>query len=147
MLLKELGSIKMEQKEKVKHFNHILNKFIAWNKPHDSIKIDYYTSALPTNIVQFVKRVVKPTLLENFQEAIDVDKELCAIGVIVHDEPAKESKDKGRRSQNDMSKVKEKETSEIENLTRLVKSLTTEVSEPKQRMTETTVSSMPPRFA
>jgi len=59
MLLKELGSLKMEGKEKVKDFNprftHILNKFAADTKRHDSITIDYYTSALPTTIVQFIK--------------------------------------------------------------------------------------------
>jgi len=59
MLLKELGSLEMEGKEKVKYFNQrftcILNKFVADTKPHDSIMVDYYTSALPTMIAQFVK--------------------------------------------------------------------------------------------
>jgi len=59
MLLKELGSLKMEQKEKVKDFNQmfnrILNKFTAYTKPHDSITTNYYTSTPPTNIAQFVK--------------------------------------------------------------------------------------------
>jgi len=41
---------------------------------------------------------MKPTLSKNCQEAIDVEKDLCAIGVIVDDEPAKDSKDVGRRS-------------------------------------------------
>ena len=54
MLLKELGSLNMEGKEKVKDFNkrftHILNKFAAYTKPHDSIAVDYYTSTLPTSI-------------------------------------------------------------------------------------------------
>jgi len=54
MLLKELGTLKMEGKEKVKDFNQrftrILNKFLEDTKPHDSITVDYYTSALPTNI-------------------------------------------------------------------------------------------------
>ena len=87
MLLKELSSLKMEQKEKVKYFNQrfncILNKIIADTKPHDSITVDYYMSALSIIIVKFIQRVAKPTLLENFQEAIDVEKDLHAIGVIV----------------------------------------------------------------
>lgn len=62
MLLKELGSLKMEKKEKVKYFNQrfnrILNKFISDTKPHDSITVDYYTSTLPINITQFVKRAM-----------------------------------------------------------------------------------------
>ena len=44
MLLKELGSLKIEGKEKVKDFNqrftHILNKFVVDTKPHDSINVD-----------------------------------------------------------------------------------------------------------
>jgi len=54
MLLKELGSLKTNLKEKVKDFkrkfNHILNNFTAETKPHDSITVEYYTSALSTNI-------------------------------------------------------------------------------------------------
>ena len=102
MLPKELGSLRMEGKEKVKYVNQrfmcILNKFLANTKPHDFITIYYYMSALLTNIVQFAKRVEKPILLENFQEEIDVEKDLCAIGVIVDDELAKDSKYMGRRS-------------------------------------------------
>lgn len=67
MLLKELGSLKMEGKDKVKDFNQrfvrILNKFVADTKPHDSIAVDYYTSALPTTITQFFKRAAKRLLL------------------------------------------------------------------------------------
>ena len=44
MLLKELGNLKMEQKEKVKEFNQrfnrILNIFPEDTKPHESITID-----------------------------------------------------------------------------------------------------------
>lgn len=69
MLLKELGSFNMEPKEKVKdfkqRFNCILNNFTANTKPHDSIIVDYYMSTLPTNVVQFIKRVAKPKLSEN----------------------------------------------------------------------------------
>ena len=54
VLLKELGSLKMESKEKVKdfnkRFNHILKKFIAYTKNRDPITVDYYTSALLTSI-------------------------------------------------------------------------------------------------
>ena len=92
----------MEQKDKVKDFNQrfscILKKFTADTKPRDSIIADYCTSTLSTNIAHFVKWGMKPTLSKNCQEAIDVEKDLCAIGVIVDDEPAKDSKDVGRRS-------------------------------------------------
>lgn len=44
----------MEGNEKVKDFNqrftHMLNKFVADTKPHDSIIFYYYTSAFSTII-------------------------------------------------------------------------------------------------
>lgn len=66
-------------------------------KPHDSITINYYMSALPTNIVQFIKRASRPTLLENFEEVTVVEKTLHVIGVIKDDEPTKDSIDASRR--------------------------------------------------
>jgi len=95
MLLKGLGNLKMEEKEKVKDFNKrflcILNKFAADMKPHDSITVDYYTYTLPTSIAQFIKRAMKPMLLENYDEAIAMEKDLCMIGVIKDDKPMKDS--------------------------------------------------------
>jgi len=117
MLLKELGNLKMEQKEKVKYFNHrfnrILNNLPAKTKPYDSITIDYYASALPTNIAQFVKRTMKQNLTKNYEYAIIVGKELSAIGVITGDEPAKDSKDTCKKSQASVSKAKEKKTIDL----------------------------------
>jgi len=75
-----------------------------------------------------------------------VEKYLCAIGVIVDDEPVKDYKDTGNRSQTIWSKVNEKKAIGIDNLTHLLKSLTTKVSELKQRTTETAESNKPPRF-
>lgn len=78
--IQDLGSLKMEGKAKVKYFNQrftrILKNFAADTKPHDSITIYYYMSALPINIVQFVKWNVKPTLLENYEKDIVVEKDL-----------------------------------------------------------------------
>jgi len=97
MLPKELGSLKMEGKEKVKDFNQrftcILNKFAVDTKPHDSITVNYYTSALP----QFVKRLEKPTILESCEEAIVVDKDFHAIRFVKDDESTKDSKDTRRK--------------------------------------------------
>jgi len=75
-----------------------LNKFAAYTKAHDSITVEYYTSTLPISIAQFINRAVKPTLLENCEEAIVVEKDLQAIGVIKYDEPTKDSRDVSRKS-------------------------------------------------
>lgn len=149
MLLKELGSLKMESKDKMKHFNkrflHILNNSAANTKPHDSITVDYYKSALPTSIVQFVKRVVKPMLLENCEEALIVENDMRMIGFIKDDEPIKDSKDVSRNPLVVANIGIDKEASDIEILTPLVKALKTEVSELKQQMVETSASIQSPR--
>lgn len=84
---------------------------------------------------------MKPTLLENYEELIVVEKDLRMIGVIKDDEPAKDSKYVSRNPQAILSKGKDKEASEIEALTHLVKKLTIEVFELKQQMVETSTSS------
>jgi len=89
---------------------------------------------------------MKPTLLENFQEAIVVEKDVRVIGVIVDDESAKDLKDIGRRSHNTVGKAKEKEASEIDNLKHLIKFLKTEISELKQRTSEIVGNIRPPKF-
>lgn len=104
---------------------------------HESITVDYYMSALLTRIAQFVKRTMKPTLLENYEEAIAVEKYLHAIGVIKDDESTKDSKDVSRKYQVMANKGRDKEAIDIETLTCLVKNLTTEVFELKQWEIET----------
>ena len=54
------------------------------------------------------------------------------IGVIKDDELEKGSRDASRKPQGTTSKGKDKETSDIETLTRLVKNLTIEMSELKK---------------
>lgn len=72
-----------------------------------------------------------------------MEKDLHSIGIIIDDESMKDSKDVGRKSRAVVSKVKEKETSEIEILTRLLKSLIIEVVELKEWTSEMEVSSRP----
>lgn len=76
-----------------------------------------------------------------------MEKYLRIIGFIIDVEPTKDSKDMGRRSQIAVNKVKEKETSEIETITRLLKFLKNKVEELKRRIIETTMSSRPPILA
>lgn len=149
MLLKELGSLKMEGKEKVKDFNQrftrILNKFAVDTKPRGSITVDYYTSTLPSTIAQFIKWAAKPTLLESYEEAIAIEKDLRAIVVIKDDKSMKDSKHVSKKPQETPSKGRDKETIDIETLTRLVKNLTTEMSELKQQKIDKFVNNHLPR--
>jgi hypothetical protein len=72
-LMAELFAATMSSKERVKDFNQIfttiLNKFQPEAKPTQELQIEVYANALPTSISMFVKRVAKPTLAENFEEA------------------------------------------------------------------------------
>lgn len=84
-------------------------------------------------------------LLENYEEAIVVEKDLHAIGVINDDEPKKDSRYASRKPLAMVSKGKENETSGIETLTHVVKNLTKKVSEQKQRTIDTSEIIWPPR--
>lgn len=88
---------------------------------------------------------MKPTLLESCKEDIVVEKDLHEIGVIKDDESMKYSKDASRNPQAMARKGRDKETTNIETLTHLVKNLTTEISKLKQWKKETFTSSHPPR--
>ena len=63
--------MRMENKEKVQDFNHrfttLLNSFSATMKPADESLIEYYTTTFDASIAMFVKRVVKVTLVENYE--------------------------------------------------------------------------------
>ena len=66
MLLTELSTIKCHKKEKVRDFNQhfatILQKFPPNPALDDSITIDYYTKALPRDIVVFINAKLGPPL-------------------------------------------------------------------------------------
>lgn len=122
-----------------------MNNFTFDTKLHDSITIDFYMSALSTNIAQLIKQDAKPIILENYEEAIVIEKDLHAIGVINNDESVMDSKDASRKSQAMASKVRDKEATDIETLTCLVKNLIMEVFELKQGKTDTSASIHTPK--
>ena len=67
----------MNENEKVKDFNErfmsLLNGIPI--KPTETVQIEHYVSALPPNIAMFVKTQRKLTLVDNFAEAIQVEKD------------------------------------------------------------------------
>lgn len=89
---------------------------------------------------------MKPTLVETFEEAIIVKKDLCAIEVIIDDELIKDSKDIWKRLKASISKAKEKEVINLESLNHTINSLSNELAELKQMSSETFMSSMPPKL-
>ena len=80
-MLLDLARLNINESEKVKEFNQrfvtLLNKIP--DKPPEVIQIEYYTAALPLTIALFVKRKEVRTLEENFEEAIQIEKDLATI--------------------------------------------------------------------
>ena len=76
-LMKCLGALKKERKEKVHNFTQrffaYLKNFSTTDKPFDKVLIEYYTSALGPDLAMFTKAQVKPTLVETYEEAERVE--------------------------------------------------------------------------
>ena len=81
--MKELLSLKLEKKEKVQDFNQrfstLLNSFSVATKLDEQPLAQYYTTTLYPPIAMFVKRAVKPTLVENYKEVGRVEVDLDSI--------------------------------------------------------------------
>ena len=79
----ELSSLKMNPKEKVKDFNQrfliLKNKIPVDLMPAESLIVTYYTKALHNNIAIWVKRSKKKTLLEAFEEASQIEKDILSL--------------------------------------------------------------------
>jgi hypothetical protein len=79
----ELSSLKMNPKEKVKYFNQIFltlkNKIPTDSMPAESLIVAYYTKALHNNIAIWVKRSKKNTLLQSFEEAIQIENDILSL--------------------------------------------------------------------
>ena len=56
-----------------------MSNFTATNKPAEELLVEYYTTALSPQLEMFVKRVVKLTQVENFEEAIKLEADLDSI--------------------------------------------------------------------
>ena len=72
-LMKELLALRKEKKEKVQDFGqrfvaHLNNFSAAINHVEETL-IEYYTSAFGPDIAMFVKRSLKPSLVETYEEA------------------------------------------------------------------------------
>ena len=65
-LMKGLCALKKERKERVHNFTQrfstYLKNFSATHKPSDKVLIEYYTSALGSDLAMFTKAQVKPML-------------------------------------------------------------------------------------
>ena len=81
--MKELLALKMEKKEKVFDFNHRfahhLNNFSVAIMHVEESLVEYHSSMFSPEIAMLVKRLVKLSLLETYEEAKKVEEELESI--------------------------------------------------------------------
>ena len=56
-------------------FSAYLKNFSTTDKPSDKVLIEYYTSALGSDLAMFTKAQVKPTLVKTYEEAERVEAE------------------------------------------------------------------------
>ena len=82
-LINDLSNLKSKSSEKIKdfnsRFNKLLNKIPVTTSPGVDVQIEWYISSLPSNIVIFVDRANKATLLENMKEALSVKRRIIAL--------------------------------------------------------------------
>ena len=78
-----LSSLKMIPKENVKDFNQrfltLKNKIPIDSMPAKNLLVAYYTKALHNNIAMWLKRSKKNTLLESFEEAVLIEKDILSL--------------------------------------------------------------------
>ena len=113
-------SLRIDKKEKVQDFNQRfathLNNFCTTTKPAEETLIEYYTSALCPNIAMFVKRAVKHSLVENYEEANKLEVELDSIKK--HTSESKIKLASGKRYLL-LTRPKEEHSSELENVVKM----------------------------
>ena len=56
-----------------------MSNFSATNKLAEQLLVEYYTTTLSPQLEMFVKREVKLTLVENFEEALKVEVDMDSI--------------------------------------------------------------------
>jgi hypothetical protein len=149
VLVMDLSSLKMNPKEKVKDFNQrfltLKNRIPADFMPAESLVIAYYTKALHQSIAIWVKSSKKPTLLEAFEEATQIEKDILSLkdSSSNETETISSSKKKIEILPRPSQSKTQPENSNLENLTKVVQKLSNQVIDLK-RSTEEASSSKGP---
>jgi hypothetical protein len=151
VLVMDLSNLKMNAKEKVKDFNQrfltLKNRIPTDSMPAESLVIAYYTKALHQSIAIWVKRSKKATLVEAFEEATQIEKDILSLKDSSSNETENTASSKKkieilpRPTQNKA----QPENSELENLTKVVQKLSNQVIDIKRSTEEASSSKGPYR--
>ena len=117
----KLLSMRMEKKEKVQEFNQrfntLLNSFSVVTKSTEESLVEYYTTSLYPPISMFVKRAVKPTLAENYEEEKRVEAYLDSITRHTSEPEVKTTSSKKTLL---LTRTKKEHSNELENVVKMV---------------------------
>jgi hypothetical protein len=149
VLVMELSSLRMNPKEKIKYFNQrfltLKNRIPMDSMPAGNLIIAYYMKTLHQSIAIWVKRSKKATLLEAFKESSQIKKYILILKYTTSNEietsPFSKKKIEilPRPSQNN----EQPESSDLENLQKVIPKLSNQVKNLK-RMAEEDSSSKGP---
>ena len=126
-LMKGLGALKKERKEKVHNFPQIFSAYVknfsTTNKPSDKVLIEYYTSTLGPDLAMFAKAQVKPTLAETYEEAERVEAEKESI----EDYPKQSREKTSEKKTLLLSKPKEGQSHDFEGMLKMMQNLSNRI--------------------
>jgi hypothetical protein len=146
VLVMELSSLKMKPKEKVKDFNQrfpsLKNKISVDSMPTENLTVAYYTKALHNNIAIWVKRCKNNTLLESFEEAVLIEKDIMSLkdNLSSEAETTSSSKKKIEILTRPPQAKNQQETSDLESLQKSFQKLSNQVIELKRSTEEASTS-------
>jgi cell division septum initiation protein DivIVA len=149
VLVMEISSLKMNPKEKINDFNQIFltlkNRIPTDSIPAENLIIAYYTKALHQSISIWVKRSKKSTLLEAFKEASQIEKDILSLKDTTSNETdtSSSSEKKIEILPRPTQSKTQPESSDLENLTKVIQKLSNQVIDLK-RTTEEASSSKGP---
>jgi ribonuclease HI len=151
VLVMDLSNLKMNAKEKVKDFNQrfltLKNRIPTDSMPAESLVISYYTKSLHQSIAIWVKRSKKATLVEAFEEATQIEKDILSLKDSSSNETENtaSSKKKIEILPRPIQNKAQPENSELENLTKVVQNLSNQVIDIKRSTEEASSSKGPYR--
>jgi len=134
----DLANLRVECKESIKEFNSRFNKHLNKNptasKPSEQIRSEWYITALQSNIAIFVDMATKPTLAENMKEALSVEKHIISLEKKA---ALEDRKSKNVSFKDDSKKKTPKDPYDMEDLQKVLKTMSNEMVEIKKQVAET----------
>jgi hypothetical protein len=142
----ELSSLKMNPKEKIKDFNQrfltLNNQIPIDSMPFENLIVAYYTKALHQNIAIWVKRSKKTTLLEAFEEASQIEKDILSLKDNISNEAeiTPSSKKKIEILPRPPQTKTQSESSDLESLQKVIQKLSNQVVDLRRSVEEASSS-------